>query len=223
MDLREIKSSVVKTIMSSRTVAVLMEGKMSRQTYVGYLRDVYSYAQHSSQVIAIAGTRLVLKNPSLAEYLFHHAQEELGHDKWVMSDLKDMGLNDSEIADIRPSSPCLNMLSLEYYFAGHDNPVGLFGWMFALESLGGSVGSEIAEKINSVLGLNGKALYFLGGHGEADQHHSEDLHRVISEHVKDPADAFAFQTMVAESTRLYKEILDTAYSGALSMEANFNN
>jgi heme oxygenase len=172
--------------------------------------DVYCYALHSSQVIAGAGSRLVLSHPALAEYLFRHAVEELGHDKWAESDLNDLGLGADDIKNAVPSSPCARMIALEYYYSAHANPVGLFGWMFVLESLGAKVGGSLAQAVDQVLQLNGKATYFLRGHADADAHHSEDLYSVISANVKSSKDQDAFFLMTRESGDLYCEILNHA-------------
>lgn len=210
MDLRALQEKVSNRIMSSDIVQQLMRGNITVDQYRTYMADVYCYALHSSQVIALAGSRLVLSHPPLAQYLFRHAEEELGHDKWAASDLQDLGLSSSDIRNITPSSPCFRMIGLEYYYAAHANPIGLFGWMFVLESLGGRIGGRIAQAVDQVLRLNGKATYFLRGHGEADAHHSEDLYAVISANVKSEEDRATFLYMARESEDLYRAILDNA-------------
>lgn len=210
MELRAFQEKIADHLLSTEIVRQLMGGKLSIDQYKAYIADVYCYALHSSQVIALAGARMVLSHPPMAQYLLHHAVEELGHDKWAESDLKDLGLSQEDIRGIVPSSPCARMIGLEYYYAAHANPVGLFGWMFVLESLGGKVGGKIAQAIDQVLKLDGKGIYFLRGHGEADTHHSEDLYRIISENLKSQEDQDAFLFMARESEELYCAILDNA-------------
>jgi pyrroloquinoline quinone (PQQ) biosynthesis protein C len=211
MDLRRIQNDVTDRLMSTKIVQVLKRGEMTRAQYRTYMQDVYCYALHSSQVIGLSGCRLVLSHPNLSQYLLHHATEELGHDKWAALDLKDLGMSDADIAAIAPSTPCLRMIGLEYYYAAHANPIGLFGWMFVLETLGGRVGGSISQAIDQSLGLQGKGVYFLRGHGEADAHHSEDLFAVITEGVTNAQDREVFLRMVRESEDLYRGILDNAY------------
>ena len=214
MDLHALQKRAVDALMQHQVVASLMRGVVERDAYRCYLGDVYCYAQHSSQVIALAGTRLVPRHPPLAQYLFRHAEEELGHERWAAPDLVALGTGERELRSIRPSSPCMQMLALEYYYAAHDNPVGLFGWMFALESLGGIVGDRMAQALDRSLGLGREALNFLTRHAAADTHHSRDLARVIGEQVVEPSDREAFATMFSESLRLYCGILDHAGQGA---------
>lgn len=219
MNLRKMQADFADRLRNTRIVRAIHANELSKAQYAAYMADVYIYACHSSQVIGHAASRLVLSHPPLADYLFHHAQEEMGHERWAASDLRDLGKTDEDIAAIEPSSPCLRMLGLEYLYAFHDNPVGLFGWMFVLESLGGSVGGDIAKALDQALALEGKATYFLRGHGEADTHHSEDLFRVISENITSDTDKAAFQAMTRESDDLYRQILDTALASTSSGNA----
>jgi heme oxygenase len=214
MNLRSLQDKVSTRIMSCDIVQQLVSGNISVDQYRRYMSDVYCYALHSAQVIALAGSRLVLSHPPLAQYLFRHAEEELGHDKWAASDLQDLGLSPADIRGIVPSSACARMIGLEYYYAAHANPVGLFGWMFVLESLGGKIGGIMARAVDQTLKLNGKGIYFLRGHGEADAHHSEDLFEMISEHVNSAEDRAAFLYMCREAEELYCGILDNAFLGA---------
>jgi pyrroloquinoline quinone (PQQ) biosynthesis protein C len=205
-----MQQEVETRLLSTQLIQLLMRGQANRDHYRAYLIDVLAYSRHSSTVIGHAGSRLVLNHPALAQYLFHHATEELGHDEWVISDLRDLGMSDVEITASQPSSACLRMIGLEYLYAMHDNAVGLFGWMFTLESLGGTVGGQIADSIDRSLDLGGKALYFLRGHADADSRHSEDLFRHITEHVTTTADRSSFERMAQESSDLYCGILDSA-------------
>lgn len=210
--LTTIQAGVVDSLLATRIIAALNTGTLRREQYVAYLGDVYCYALHSAVVIAAAGSRLVHTHPVLATYLFRHAGEEIGHDVWAASDLRDLGVTEQMIARLAPSTPCRRMIALEYFHAMSGNPIGLFGWMFVLESLGGRVGGQLAHKLDEVLRLGGKGIYFLSGHGEADSHHSIDLAEVIGEHVRTEQDWRAFADMVDDSVDLYCQILDRAYA-----------
>lgn len=208
LDLRAMQTDAAKQLLARPVAQEIIRGKITRLEYVNYMCDVYCYALHSSQVIGLAAVRLTLSHPPMARYLFKHAEEEMGHDQWAKNDLLDLGVTETEIARSRPSSPCHRMLGLEYLYAAHLNPVGLFGWMFVLESLGGRVGGGLATAIDKTLKLNGKGMYFLKGHAEADAHHSEDLYRVIEENIATEVDRDAFLGMYRESLDLYCELLD---------------
>ena len=210
MNLLNLQQEVSEKVMSSALIHALFSQKATRSQYKNYMIDVYHYARHSSKVIAIAGSRLTLSHPEIASYLLKHAQEELGHDRWAFSDLRDLGVPEDEIEFSQPSDACQKMLGLEYLYATHLNALGLFGWLFALESLGGKMGSGIAKQIDKCLDLNGKATYFLSGHGQADVAHTKDLEQVIDKSIQSAQDQLAFSKMVRMSSALYSEILTTA-------------
>lgn len=210
MNLRAMQVMAAERLMTRPLVLSILEGTIRRSAYARYLQDVYWYASHSAQVIALAGTRLVLSHPVMAQYLFTHAAEELGHDRWAHSDLIDLGLSAAQIEGSAPSSACLHMIGLEYLYASHLNPIGVFGWMFVLESLGAKVGGHIASGLDSALQLHGKALQFLTGHAEADIHHAEDLHRVIGDQLRTADDHESFERMFGESLESYCAILESA-------------
>jgi len=210
MQLRIMQDHAVNTLMAHPLIDSILNGSFTRAAYINYLADVHFYASHSSRVIALAGARLTGTSLELSDYLFSHAREELGHEAWAASDLNDLGVTAAGLGKLQISSPCLRMVGLEYLYASVDNPVGLFGWMFVLESMGGAVGGGIATAIDRTLALGGNALYFLKGHGVADAHHAEDLVNIIGTHLRNPADRASFERMYEESLDCYCEMLTCA-------------
>ncbi len=214
--LQELRGATRRAVTSHALFAGLKSGRGTASQYAAYLTDVYHYARHSSIVIASAGVRLVHSHQGLAQYAFRHAAEEIGHDAWAHADLMDLGFSAQRILESRPSSACERMIALEYLYACHDNPAGLFGWMYALECLGGDVGGMVAKAVDAVLGLKGKATRFLRGHAEADAVHSTELSDVIAEGIVRAADEAAFRQMAHSSTACLLGIFDNA---ALSSHA----
>ena len=198
----------IERIQSTHLVQSITKGKPERHHYIGYLLNVYHYAQHSPTVIALAASRCVQTHPELGRYLFRHAEEEIGHEHWALSDLKDCGLPENHIQQTRPTPACLSMIALEYYVAGTWNPVALFGWLYALESLGDAMGSILSKSLNQGLQLSGKAVYFLEGHGEADHHHTRDLEAQITQHVTNPKDFDDIIYIADVSSGLYARMIE---------------
>ena len=212
MQLEALQKHFIDSILSHPLNRAIQATELSLKQYRTFMMDVFSYAKHSPQIIALTSVRLFERAPDLARYCVGHSAEEVGHDKWAASDLKDLGMTDKEIEAVRPSTPCLRLLGLEYYYAQQSNPMGMMGWMFVLESLGGNVGNSLAQSIDAALDLKGKGTYFLGGHGEADIQHSHDLFEIVAKTVKDPDDVEAFERMALEGGRLYVEMMDHAFA-----------
>jgi heme oxygenase len=172
-----LRHNSLERVKRSPVFARVMEGADVRDIYIRFLKNVYHYATHSAIVIGMAGARTVSRSTRVAQYLLHHAIEETGHEAWAMSDLKELGVPESEVRASRPTPNCMAMIGMEYYYAGHGNPIALLGWMYTLEALGDDIGHAIATKVGA--GLNHKGTYFLSGHGDADHDHIKDITNVV--------------------------------------------
>ena len=181
--LEKLRASVRDGIMSDSGVAELMTTKADPKFYARYLENVWHYAQHSATVIGLAGTRCVLSHPPLAQYLMHHALEELGHDAWALQDLAALGVSEATVRKSRPVPACAAMVGFEYYTAGYGNPVALFGWLYVLEAMGDDLGHIVAEAVSKGLDLP-DGVKFLAGHGDADEDHTLDIIENIKKHIK---------------------------------------
>ena len=182
--LLDVRRAVLERIKATDAVGRLFSGGFDPQVYGRYLTNVWHYAIHSSTVIGLAGARAVRDNPKLADYLLHHAREELGHDEWALQDLAALGLDEATVRRTRPVPACAAMIGYEYYIAGHANPVGLFGWLYVLEAMGDDLGHIVSDLIEAGGNLP-DGVKFLRGHGEADAAHTEDLTRQIRDNVND--------------------------------------
>lgn len=206
--LNDLRAKVRAEILDTRIVSDLFSGQLGRPAYARYLQNVWYYAQHSSIVIGLAGARCVPTHPALADYLMHHAQEELGHDQWALDDLAAMGITEDEVRESRPVPACAAMVGMEYFVAGHANPVGLFGWLFVLESMGDDLGHEVADRLREGLELP-DGVKFLAGHGDADEDHTRDIIEKIEKDVPaaDMADVhFVADVMADLYVRIFREI-----------------
>jgi pyrroloquinoline quinone (PQQ) biosynthesis protein C len=201
-----VRRRVLGAIQAAPAVRRLFEGRPSRETYKVYLTNVWHYAQHSTTVIGLAGTRCVRDNPPLADYLLHHAREELGHEKWALEDLAAIGVDKANVLNSRPLPSCAAMIGYEYYVAGHANPVGLFGWLYVLEAMGEDLGPIVSERLSITLGPSA-GVRFVRGHGEADEAHTKDLAKQITTHVRS-ADLGEVNHVAEVVARLYVGIFE---------------
>lgn len=181
-ELQTLRRQTVQGILESPVLQSMQNGRLDSGYYSRYLLNVWHYALHSSKVISLAGSRLVNSHPQLASYLFHHAEEEMGHDEWVLDDLIALGWTRDQVARTRATPSCAAMVGYEYYLAGTANAASIFGWLFILEAMGDDLGKDIASKLTSIPEFEG-AVKFIEGHGEADVAHTQDLTRMIETHI----------------------------------------
>lgn len=211
----EMRSESLERVKASGVFRRLAAGEIGRGNYARYLVNVYHYAQHSPRVISLAASRAVETHPALAAYLMRHATEEIGHEQWAYSDLRQLGLTDEQIRSSRPGTACTSMIGMEYFVAGHWNPVALFGWLFVLEAFGDDLGHFVADKIRSSLKVEGSATYFLDGHGAADHDHIRDITDAVEEHMRDPEDVADMLHIAEVSLDLYTAILEDSIAGSM--------
>lgn len=183
--LNRLRGEVREAIIGQDMVRAVLDGKADPAGYIRYLENVWHYAQHSSIVIGLAGARCVPVSEPLADYLLHHAREELGHDQWALDDLAGLGVPAEKVRASRPVPACAAMIGVEYYVAGHGNPVGIFGWLFVLESMGDDLGHAVSAQVAEGLKLP-DSVKFLAGHGDADADHTRDIIEQIEANISGP-------------------------------------
>src|SRR5580704_6290581 len=117
-----VRRQVFSGITSIGAVQKVLSGSPNINVYQRYLKNVYYYACHSAAVIAVAGSRCVNTHPELAHYLMRHANEELGHERWALNDLVQLGVPEAEVRASRPVPACAAMVGFEYLVAEKLNP-----------------------------------------------------------------------------------------------------
>jgi pyrroloquinoline quinone (PQQ) biosynthesis protein C len=139
----------------------------------------------------------------------------MGHELWALADLKALGVDEATVYASRPVPACSSMIAFEYYTAGRQNPIGLFGWLYVLESMGDDLGGPIASALQHVIGADAAGVKFLAGHGVADQEHTADLTRVISQYITDPEDVaevnYVADVVADLYVRMFQQIAGTAH------------
>jgi pyrroloquinoline quinone (PQQ) biosynthesis protein C len=184
-----VRRRVLQGLSETEAVKAVLAGKPDPAVYARYLTNVFHYASHSAEVIALAGARSVRSHPAASCYLLHHAEEEMGHEQWALDDLKALGVDEATVKASRPVPACAAMIAFEYYTAGRANPVGLFGWLYVLEAMGDDLGARVAQGLQSGLGGGARrGIKFVAGHGVADHEHTADLTKVIGTHITAPED-----------------------------------
>jgi pyrroloquinoline quinone (PQQ) biosynthesis protein C len=216
MQLQEIQRQVASLLYSTPLIDGIQNGRATQAQYRAYLADAYYYTQHSSQVVSHAGTRLADTHPALSRYMLDRATDKLNQQSAAVQDLRELGLSNDDIIKLSPSSPCLRMIALEYYYAKEDNPVGVLAWMFALQSLGVTLAPNLAQ-LNHSLKLNGRGMSFLTRRGPSILKDVEELARLIGEARFSPADEQCFLRAARESADLYCAMLDVAFAASESV------
>jgi pyrroloquinoline quinone (PQQ) biosynthesis protein C len=202
-----VRARVLRALTNVDAVKRVLAGEPDLAIYRRYLTNVFHYACHSAEVIALAGARCARSHPDASRYLLHHAEEEMGHEAWALDDLSALGIDEAAVRASRPVPACAAMIAFEYYVAGRANPIGLFGWLYVLEAMGDDLGKRVSAGLQRSAGSK-RGTRFIEGHGVADHEHTADLTQVISRHITAQEDVAEVNHVADVSADLYVRMFE---------------
>ncbi|MFB9680266.1 iron-containing redox enzyme family protein [Streptosporangium vulgare] len=148
-----------------------------RRRYRDYLCAMHMVIRASVPLLRVAAARSAeLGEAELATYLERHAEEETGHDDWL---LEDLALIDPS-ADVRRDTPppsVAGLVGAQYYWVLHHHPVALLGYIAVLE--GEAPSPALLEHIERSTGYPRAAFRTLWRHAALDPGHRDDLDRML--------------------------------------------
>ena len=150
----------------------------SRATYIRYLIQTYHYVVAAVPLMKFAMSMdYTGTDPIFREYLARHIEEESGHDRWIVNDLKELGVSEDVIAQHSPFPETCQLAGAAYYAIAHRHPVSILGYMHALESA--PVTAEFLEGLAQQSGVPLTAMFTLSEHGVHDLEHRTELGAII--------------------------------------------
>jgi len=160
-------------------VRQLFEGTLDAAAYAHYLVQTYHYVRWTTPLLALAGRRMAAqgRHPALASLLLHKAQEETGHERWLLADLHHLGWS-SEAVERAPRCAAVEAyVAWNRFTAEAGSPTAFLGTAYVLEALSASRAGAAARNLvehGAIAGIR-RAVTFLRGHGDADEGHVAEL------------------------------------------------
>jgi len=108
--------------------------------YPEFLFGLYGIVVASTPLIRHAGVeaeKLASADPLarlLAPYLQEHAEEETGHEEWLLEDLATLGFGREQVLHRLPYTSVSSLVGSQYYLAAHVHPVAMLGYLAVLEN-----------------------------------------------------------------------------------------
>ncbi|HET9171184.1 MAG TPA: iron-containing redox enzyme family protein [Actinospica sp.] len=150
-----------------------------RPRYLAYLRGMLAVLRASVPLLERAARRcaeLPSEDPTavpLARYYARHAEEERGHDVWLLEDLAAAGA----AAAALPEPLAVELAGAQYYLVEHHHPVALLGYIAVLE--GNAPAPWLADRLTARTGLPEAAFRTLREHAELDGGHRAELAELL--------------------------------------------
>lgn len=146
----------------------------------------------------------------LVDYLREHAEEELGHDEWLLQDLQSVGVASAELLSRPPSDAVAALVGAQYYWVLHYHPVCVLGYLMVIE--GNPPDRRRLQDLRSRSGLPASAFRTMLEHADLDIGHAAELADLLDRLPLSPnhneALGLSAISTVAGLTRILNEVGD---------------
>jgi hypothetical protein len=146
----------------------------------------------------------------LVDYLREHAEEERGHDEWLLQDLQSVGVGSAELLSRPPSDAVAALVGAQYYWVLHYHPVCVLGYLMVIE--GNPPDRRRLQDLRSRSGLPASAFRTMLEHADLDIGHAAELADLLDRLPLSPnhneALGLSAISTVAGLTRILNEVGD---------------
>ncbi len=143
----------------------------TRELYIAFLTEAYHHVKHTFPLLALASARTSDEHYQTA--LIEYMNEERGHEKWILDDIRALGGNAESVARGKPGEACQVMVGYAYYSIERISPYALLGMVHVLEGLSVMLAEKVAGAVQRSIGAKGAAGFsYLQSHGALDVEHT---------------------------------------------------
>lgn len=169
----------------------------SRETYLAFLEQAYHHVKHTFSLLALAASRTT--DERYQDALVEYMEEERGHEKWILDDIRALGGNAERVQHGSPEPACRIMVAYAYYAIEHVSPYAMLGSVHVLEGMSVMLADRLADALKSKFGSTGDVGFsYLRSHGSLDQEHVAFFRDMVNG-FQDPA----IQALIIEQSKLF--------------------
>ncbi|WP_210397773.1 TenA family transcriptional regulator [Motiliproteus sediminis] len=193
------------------TLPVIREtltGEVSLCRYHAFLEQAYHHVRHTVPLMMSCGSRLGDSHPWLMPSLRAYIDEEIGHEQWILNDLKAAGGDDVAARDGEPGYYTELMVAYAYDSIARRHPLSFFGMVLVLEGTSTALATQAAKIIQQRLALPAAAFSYLNSHGELDLDHVQYFAQLMDQ-IECPQEQHAIIHAAKRFYRLYGDVLNT--------------
>lgn len=148
-----------------------LRGEVSHDEYISFLGQAYHHVSHTVPLLMGFGYHLPERLQWLQDAVVEYIDEEKGHEKWILDDIRACGGDADEVRLGSPLPATELMVAYAHDVVQRRNPIGFFGMVFVLEGTSAQLASRAAGAIEQQLGLPKTAFRYLTSHGSLDLEH----------------------------------------------------
>jgi pyrroloquinoline quinone (PQQ) biosynthesis protein C len=202
----------VATLRADPTFGRIFDGTASRELYLRFLTQTYHYVKLTRTLLA-AGARALRDDAdptrrAFGERFAHHEQEEVGHEQWVLDDIRALGADVAAAERAEPCAAVKGYVAMSTFVWESRHPIAIMGISTLLEGISEKLGSSTARSFRERSAIPGidEALTFLDTHGEADVGHMEEA-RAALRRITDERDREAVVSCARMTSLFYVHLL----------------
>jgi len=180
-------------------------GEISLTTYQAFLVQAYHHVKHTTPLLMACGSRIPHNKEWVRDALAEYIAEELGHQEWILNDLKATDVDPEKIRYSQPNMATELMIAYAYDTVSRNNPMGFFGMVLVLEGTSIALATTAAKKIKTNLNLPDSAFSYLTSHGSLDIEHM-GFYESLMNRVEDKTDQKAIIHAAKMFYQLYGNI-----------------
>jgi pyrroloquinoline quinone (PQQ) biosynthesis protein C len=169
----------------------------SRGLYLEFLEQAYHHVKHTFPLLAFAASRTT--DERYQDALIEYMDEERGHEKWILDDIRNLGGDPEAVRTGRPALPAQVMVGYSYYAIDYVSPYAFLGSVHVLEGMSVLLADKLADAMKSALGLDTDAGFkYLRTHGSLDAGHVGFFRKLV-----DGFDDAKTQFIIIEHARIF--------------------
>lgn len=210
-----LHSTVEETIaalMADPTFKTLFDGTATREIYLAFLARTYHYVTYTSFQLE-EGKKITATAPdpfvqAMHERFSHHAEEESGHELWILDDIRALGGDVEAVKREDPGAAVKAYAAMVILVLRSGNPLGILGVGALLEGISAKLGTLAANNLRarSTIPNIENALKFFDSHGEADREHILEQNKTLSS-VPDEQDRRTIRLCIELTAFQYRNLL----------------
>ena len=180
-------------------------GEVSLDAYIAFLTEAYHHVKHTTPLLMSCGGRLPGKYEWLRTAVAEYIEEEVGHQEWILGDIKVCGGDPEAVRNGTPRVATELMVAYAYDTIQRGNPIGFLGMVFVLEGTSVQLAHLAAKGLRDALGLPEQAFTYLTSHGTLDVSHIQYFESLVNR-LDSQADRDAIARCARVFYRLYGDI-----------------
>ncbi|MDQ0390956.1 TenA family transcriptional regulator [Labrys monachus] len=196
-----------ETFLNIPLVRSAIEKGATLDLYLAFLAEAYHHVRHTFPLLALAASRT--RDERYQDALVEYMEEERGHEKWILNDIRDLGGDADAVVRRGPGMACRIMVGYAYYAIEHVSPYAMLGSVHVLEGMSVLLADRLADAMKASLRVDKEAGFsYLRSHGSLDMEHVAFFRKLV-----DGFEEAQTQRIIIENSKIFYRLYGDIFRG----------